>query len=271
MKYIVYELWNPINNEPFYVGWSKRSKRPDEHIRESLSDGSEFKLGANPHKIYTIRKIINQGLFPIIKIVFLGDSKKESVEKEIELIKKYGRKDIKTGILTNMTDGGEGCGKRIMSREQIQRIRERKLGKTFEQQFGKEKAEEIKRKISTARLGYKTNKPSWNTGLTKENNESVKKISENMKGSIPYNKGKKMKDLIPDYKNHFLGKKHSDEVKKRISNANKGKCAGHNNPMYGKSAVAGRKWYNDGTKVYYIFPNDTIIIEKNLKPGRLRT
>jgi hypothetical protein len=43
-------------------------------------------------------KIIQQGLF-----------EQEACDLEIDLIKKYGRKDLGTGILINLTDGGEGA------------------------------------------------------------------------------------------------------------------------------------------------------------------
>jgi hypothetical protein len=42
------------------------------------------------------------------------------------------------------------------------------------------------------------------------------------------------------------------------------KSAGKKNPMFGKSAVAGRKWYNDGIKTYYLFPNNPATLSLNL-------
>jgi len=38
----------------------------------------------------------------------------------------------------------------------------------------------------------------------------------------------------------------SQETKEKMSKSLKGKFAGENNPMFGKSAVKGKKWYNDG-------------------------
>jgi hypothetical protein len=57
MKYMVYELWNPIKNQPFYVGYAKRAARPADHIKEAFIQDSEKRKGSNPHKIYTIREI----------------------------------------------------------------------------------------------------------------------------------------------------------------------------------------------------------------------
>jgi hypothetical protein len=43
---------------------------------------------------------------------------------------------------------------------------------------------------------------------------------------------------------------------------------GSNNPMFGKSAVKGRKWYNNNTKSAYLLPSDTIPI--GFTKGRLK-
>lgn len=99
--------------------------------------------------------------------------------------------------------------------------------------------------------------------LNKTHSEKTKQqMSDSNKGRPAWNKG------LPGT---WISKTHTDESKKKISENRKGLTAGENNPMYGKSAVAGRKWYNDGVKVYYLFPDDpataTLIIGRLKKPS----
>ena len=91
-NYIVYELWNPIKDLPFYVGYSSKDTRPYDHIAEALQDKSECKIGANPHKIFTIRQIHKSNLAIGIKIVLITNNKHDAISEEIRLIKYYGRK-----------------------------------------------------------------------------------------------------------------------------------------------------------------------------------
>jgi group I intron endonuclease len=89
--------------------------------------------------------------------------------------------------------------------------------------------------------------------------DSKQKISESLKGRPAWNKG------LPGT---WVGKTHSEESKQKISISKKGQSAGEKNPMHGKSAVAGRKWYNDGIKTYYLFPDDPATATLTL--GRLK-
>ena len=268
-NYYVYELWNPIKNLPFYVGYCKRKDRPKDHIHEALLVESENKIGANPHKIYTIRQIQQAGLQVEIRFVYESQIKDDAIAEEIRLIKLYGRRDISTGILTNMTDGGEGRGNRVMREAERQKLSERLKGKTYEDLFGYDKATEIKKKISTKRTGLKTGKPSWNRGKDKNNNPSVKKISESLKNRQPWNIGIKMAESVEQYTNPFKGKTHTKEFKERHSQTMKGKLIGDKNPMFGKSANRGKKWYNNGEKEIYLFEDDPKIHDENLVKGRL--
>lgn len=112
--------------------------------------------------------------------------------------------------------------------------------------------------------GWKSKLKSSRKGRTpfkggSHSDESKRKISEAGKGRPAWNKG-----LLGTW----AGKTHSEESKRKISISKKGQSAGEKNPMFGKSAVAGRKWYNDGIKTYYLFPNDTATTTLNL--GRLK-
>ena len=89
--------------------------------------------------------------------------------------------------------------------------------------------------------------------------ETREKISKSLKGRPSWNKG------LPGT---FTNKSHSSESKQKISKSRKGLTAGKDNPMYGKSAVKGRKWYNNGIKTFYLFPDDPLILELNLVLGR---
>jgi hypothetical protein len=84
------------------------------HIR--LDDESIFYIGIGdkdrPYKKSGRNKhwsnIVNKHGYRV-EIIYENVTTSFAIEKEIELIKKYGRLDIGTGGLVNMTDGGEGC------------------------------------------------------------------------------------------------------------------------------------------------------------------
>lgn len=69
---------------------------------------------------------------------------------ERRMIQWYGRKDLKTGILRNKTDGGEGVTGKIVTEQTRNKIREKLKGKSV-----KPRTEETKRKISKKLLGSK--------------------------------------------------------------------------------------------------------------------
>ncbi len=83
--------------QPFYIGKGK-DKRIKKHSR--------YWTGNNYFKDNTITAIREQGLEPIELLIFTG-TEDECFELEIILISSIGRYPL--GVLTNMTDGGEGC------------------------------------------------------------------------------------------------------------------------------------------------------------------
>jgi hypothetical protein len=83
-EYYVY-LYLREDGTPYYVGKGKGNRAYQKHRRVSVPKNND-------------------------KIVFAHTnlSEDDAFKKEIELILQYGRKDTGTGILINLTDGGEG-------------------------------------------------------------------------------------------------------------------------------------------------------------------
>lgn len=69
---------------------------------------------------------------------------------------------------------------------------------------------------------------------------------------IPEERRIRMSEIEQGEKNHFYGKHHSDETKRRISEAKKGKHVGENNPNYGKKhSEEIRKKISEQLKSFY--------------------
>jgi len=87
--------------QPFYVGKGK-NKIEKSHLYPS-------NLKNKSHKNNIIKEIIKKiGEEPIHIRLYENISNEDAVKIEAEFIKCFGRLDDKTGILTNLTDGGEG-------------------------------------------------------------------------------------------------------------------------------------------------------------------
>ena len=95
--YYVYALCTP-DEKPFYIG-KGINRRCTHHFQPSQLDRDP-----NKHKVNTIKSLDNT----VIKILAYLNNEQEALDLEQKLISYYGRRDIKTGVLTNLTDGGEG-------------------------------------------------------------------------------------------------------------------------------------------------------------------
>jgi hypothetical protein len=104
MKHYVYELIDPRNQQPFYVGagsGATTNKRLQDHIGEAKSGKT-----ANPEKCDVINSILFEGLTPTLTVHPCVDQT-HTATTEKQMIKQYGmRKD--GGILTNRHPGGGG-------------------------------------------------------------------------------------------------------------------------------------------------------------------
>lgn len=99
-----------------------------------------------------------------IKILYSNLTKLEANEIEISLIKKHGRKNINTGVLVNMTDGGEGTIGVKYTEERREKVRAASTGRLHTEETkrllsviktGKTLSDETRIKISLAHKGRK--------------------------------------------------------------------------------------------------------------------
>jgi hypothetical protein len=98
-KFYTYIHKRKDNNQIFYVGVGTK-------LDEKYTNKYQ-RAGSSDRNIIWKRIKEKAGGFTW-EIVFESDSEWEVKQKEIDLIKLYGRLDNKTGILSNMTDGGDG-------------------------------------------------------------------------------------------------------------------------------------------------------------------
>ena len=170
-------------------------------------------------------------------------------------IKKYGKENFSRTILETFTNPDDMFSKEriIVNEDLISSKTSYNLVVGGSGGFKVQDIDDWKQKLSASRIGN-TNALGY-----KHSDETKRKISESGKGKTAWNKG------LPGT---WVGKTHSEESKRKISISKKGLSAGEKNPMFGKSAVAGRKWYNDGVKTYYLFPDDPA--STTLTLGRLK-
>jgi hypothetical protein len=181
------------------------------YLRE---DGTPYYIGKGKGKrVYKkSRKEINPPKDKS-KIIFLKQNltEEEAFKHEKYMIDVLGRKDLGTGVLRNLTDGGDGTSGLLWSDEHRRKISETQKGQS-NSFYNKSHSKETRKKISEAMKGKKH--PQYGKNISEEHKNKLSKVH---KGKIPWNKGKKGVQ-IP-----------SEETRKKRS-----------------EAMKKRKWWNDG-------------------------
>jgi hypothetical protein len=172
-------------NEPFYIGIGDTEKRA--YIK---SNRNEY-----------WKRISKKGYE--VEILFTNLTWDEACKKEKEFISLYGRSNNNTGILCNLTDGGDGSvgrkpwnfGKKT-SQEQINKLVENHKGMS-----GRKHSEETKSKIAEkakSRVGSRIGmKASEETKLKMRNAQLGKKISFETRTKISTKLKEKPKVVCP--------------------------------------------------------------------------
>ncbi len=188
---VVYRHIRLDNGLPFYIGIGKKEERA-----YSKNGRTEY-----------WHKIVKKCGFEV-EILFDDISYEMAKIKEIEFIKLYGRANINSGILCNLTDGGQGSSGYKHSSETITKLKN----------IAKNRTEETYKKISIS------------------NSNKIVPIETKLKISL----------ATIGEKNHFYGKKHSKESKKIISEKAKGRKLSNDVKLKISQSLKGENnyWYN---------------------------
>lgn len=172
--YFLYRHIRLDKNEVFYIGVGTKRKHKNEKERYARA---YLKANRNPFW----KNVVNKTQY-IVEIVCESNDYNYILQKEIEFIKMYGRKDLGLGSLVNLTDGGEGV---VNLKHPHTEETKQKISKALK---NKCKSEEHKQKLS---LIKKQNKPNYwkNKKFSEEHKQKLRK-SKQRTGLSNINKGK---------------------------------------------------------------------------------
>lgn len=147
-NYCIYRHIRLDKNEVFYIGIGCNKRSHDK---------------SNRSKHW--KNIVSKTNYEI-QVLKFDLSWKDACELEKILIDYYGRKDLKTGLLINMTDGGEGSVKAVVSKEtrlKLSKVHKNKkqssdhIKKRTNSLIGRKLSSEHKLKLSLAKKGIVSN------------------------------------------------------------------------------------------------------------------
>lgn len=230
-KFYVYKYIDPVSNLPFYIG-KGTGKRMFKHLSETFNNTE------NRKKYAYIKGLRNKGLEPVVEIIKDGLSEQQAYDIEKELIIKYGRRDIDNGgILTNICEDNRPPNV-----------------------LGIIRTEEFKRNLSESRKG------AGNPMFGRKMPENLKlSISERTKGTKNPFYGKthscKQKEKWKGIARGMVGRKHTIETKKRMSEA-----------QYGANNHQSKRWRitTPEGNVIIIISLEAFCKENNIGIGSLR-
>jgi|APGre2960657373_1045057.scaffolds.fasta_scaffold02354_6 hypothetical protein len=116
--YYLYRHIRLDKNQPFYIGIGTKTKSFSKTYRSEYYRA--FSKQRKDSKIWNL--IVNKTKYEV-EILFESNDCEFIKQKEKEFISLYGRIDLKTGCLANMTDGGDGSLGRVVSQSTINKLK----------------------------------------------------------------------------------------------------------------------------------------------------
>ena len=147
-RYFLYRHIRLDKNEPFYIGVGTKKS----FIKKWQAPSAYYRAFEKRSRNTIWSSIVNKTDY-IVEILVESNDLNFIFEREIEFIKLYGRIDLKTGSLANLTDGGKGTKRQVVSEKARKLTSNRSKGNTYRR--GKKASEETKLLIRYSQLGRK--------------------------------------------------------------------------------------------------------------------
>ena len=229
VAYRIADMKLELPHEPLYIGKGER-RRAYGHIKEARRNPTPVQ---NDHKGNRIRKLLRSGKEPIVLQLAKDGIEAFAFALELILIRAIGRRDLKTGPLTNRTNGGEGGSGVVFSPERRAAVASRSTGRVKSQaEIDKTRAANLGRKLGPQSEEHKKKRAEALRGIPKTK-EHAANISRGKTGKkfttahcLALGESRRGKSLSESHRRNIglgnLGGKRSLESRRKMSNSQKG-------------------------------------------------
>jgi len=209
-EFYVYAYIDPRDGTPFYIGKGK-GNRDQQHLFPSKMKQRQFLYNK-------LRKLIAQGICPEVRRICENLSEEEALHYESFFIHALGRRNLGTGCLCNLTNGGDGPFGVVVSEET-----RRKLSRVWKGRTREPFSESHRRKLSQARAGVSRGPHSEKTRRKISRAHKGKTLSEEHRRKLSKAKETVSAGTRRKISQAHAGRHLSEEHKRKIGDAHKGR------------------------------------------------